>query len=142
MSHFRKILNGYFGECLKHSLFLCSNTLLSIGAYIVIREEALDWFEEAKVDYERALRSLRDKDYSLACYMCHQAIEKAFKAVMIGLKRKRPPHAHDLTFLYENIRDIIKLSSDIEEALPEISQYYVTARYPQRRVKKAFAKLQ
>ncbi|MCD6457793.1 MAG: HEPN domain-containing protein [Thermoproteales archaeon] len=111
----------------------------------MIREEALDWFEEAKIDLERAERAEKDKDYSLACYMSQQAIEKAFKACFIGLLRKRPPHVHDLTMLYEELKSIISLPDEIKEALSEISQYYVTARYPNagiRRPSRSFSKTQ
>jgi len=111
----------------------------------MVREEALDWFEEAKVDLERAERAKRNEDHSLACYMSQQAIEKAFKACYIGLLRKRPPHTHDLTMLYEELKQIIPLPDEVREALPEVSQYYVTARYPNagvRRPSRSFSKMQ
>ena len=88
------------------------------------------WFEEAKVDLDRARRALNDGDYSLSCYMSQQAVEKAMKAVIIGLRRERPPHLHDLTALYEFIREKVQLPASLVEVLPEVSQYYVTARYP------------
>lgn len=97
---------------------------------MTIREEAIDWLEEAKVDLKRAERSLNDEDYSLSCYMSQQAIEKSLKALLISKKRIRPPHTYDLTVLYEGVSDILSLSEEIEEKLPEVSQYYVTSRYP------------
>ncbi len=111
----------------------------------MVREEALDWFEEAKIDLKRAERAEKNEDYSLACYMSQQAIEKAFRACYIGLLRKRPPHVHDLTMLYENLKPILSLPSELEEALSEVSQYYVTARYPNagiRRPSRSFSKIQ
>ncbi len=111
----------------------------------ILREEALDWFEEAKADFQRATRSLNDKDYSLSCYMSQQAIEKTFKALIIGIKRRSPPRVHDLVMLYEYIRDVLQLPNDVVERLPEISQYYFTARYPNaglRRPSVSFSKIQ
>lgn len=95
-----------------------------------VREEVIDWIEEAKVDLKRAERSLSEGDYSLSCYMSQQAIEKSFKALLIFKKRVRPPHVHDLTTLYSEISDVFQLPRELEERLPEISQYYVTSRYP------------
>ncbi len=110
-----------------------------------IREEAYDWFEEAKADFRRAERALNDEDYSLSCYMSQQAIEKTFKALMIGLKHIRPPHVHDLVMLYQYVKNILKLPGEIVSKLPEVSQYYVTTRYPNaglRRPSISFSKLQ
>ncbi len=110
-----------------------------------MRGEVSDWLEEAKVDLNRARRALDDGDYSLSCYMSQQTVEKALKAVMIGLKRERPPHFHDLSALYEGIRDLVSVPNAVVEALPEVSQYYVTARYPNagvRRPSKSFSRLQ
>jgi HEPN domain-containing protein len=96
----------------------------------VVREEAIDWFEEGRVDLRRAERSLEYGDFSLSCYLSQQAIEKVLKAVLIGVKRVRPPHLHDLTVLYGMIRDVLPLPDDIRDRIAEVSQYYVTARYP------------
>ncbi len=111
----------------------------------IVREEAFDWLEEAKMDLQRAVRSLNDRDYSLSCYMSQQAIEKALKALIIGFKHKSPPHVHDLVVLYEHVRNILRLHDNIIERLPEVSQYYVTARYPNaglRRPSISFSKMQ
>ena len=40
------------------------------------------------------------------------------------------PKTHDLTMLYEGVRELLRFSSDLVEKLPEVSQYYVMARYP------------
>ena len=94
-----------------------------------IRKEAINWLEESKVDLRRAKSSLRNKDYSLCCFMSQQSVEKALKAFHISL-RKVPSRTHDLTALYSSVNQTLKLSKDLIEALPELSQYYVTARYP------------
>jgi len=63
----------------------------TLWEYYMVRDEAVDWFEEAKVDLRRAERALNDQDYSLACFMSQQAVEKVFKAYYIGVLRKIPP---------------------------------------------------
>lgn len=110
-----------------------------------MREEAIDWLEEAVADLERAVRAESVGDYSLACFMAQQAVEKAFKACYIGLLRKRPPRGHDLVMLYNGLKEVFPLPESVEEALPEVSQYYVTARYPNtglRRPSKSFSRTQ
>ena len=93
------------------------------------RKEAINWLEEAKVDLRRAKNSLKNEDYSLCCFMTQQSVEKALKAFHIYL-RKVPARSHDLTFLYRIVSNKLKLAKELIEALPELSQYYVTARYP------------
>lgn len=93
-----------------------------------MRQEALDWFNEGEVDLRRAHMSLEAEDYSWACFAAHQAIEKAMKALIIGLGRRTPPRIHDLTELFREMAD---LGLEIPRVdLSEVSQYYVTARYP------------
>jgi len=95
-----------------------------------LREEAHDWLEEARADLRRARWALDGGDYAISCFFSHQAVEKALKAIMIGLLRRRPPHAHDLTFLYGLVKPALRLPDDVEALLPDVSQYYATTRYP------------
>ncbi|MBS7649469.1 MAG: HEPN domain-containing protein [Candidatus Bathyarchaeia archaeon] len=96
----------------------------------MVRIEALNWFREAIADFERAKRAIRDGDWALAAFMCQQACEKSFKAVYIGVLRVRPPRGHDLVLLYRGLSSILHFSEEIAGRIPEVSQYYTTARYP------------
>ena len=93
-----------------------------------MRQEALDWFNEGEMDLQRAHRSLEAEDYSWACFAAHQAIEKAMKALIIGLGRRTPSRTHDLTELFREMADLGLEASEAD--LSDLSQYYVTARYP------------
>ncbi len=95
-----------------------------------IRREALNWIKEANYDLVRARRSLSEGDYALSVFMSQQAIKKAFKALVIALKRRSPPRTHDLVTLFQEIHELITLPTEVIDRLPEISQYYVSARYP------------
>jgi Uncharacterized conserved protein related to C-terminal domain of eukaryotic chaperone, SACSIN len=95
-----------------------------------IRQEALNWLKEANYDLARARRSLADGDCALSAFMSQQAIEKAFKALIIALKCKVPPRTHDLVSLYQEINELIALPKELIDRLPEVSQYYVSARCP------------
>ena len=94
-----------------------------------VRKESSNWLEEARMDLRRAENSLKNHDYSLCCFMAQQSVEKALKAFHIYL-RKVPPRSHDLTSLYSIVSKKLKLGWELTQALPELSQYYVTARYP------------
>lgn len=95
-----------------------------------MRREAVNWLEEARADLRRARRAFEDGDYALAAFMSQQACEKAFKAVYVAALRRAPPRTHDLTVLYREVRGFISLDPELEDRLAEVSQYYVTARYP------------
>lgn len=96
----------------------------------MVRGEAVNWFREARADLERARRALRDRDWALSTFMSQQACEKAFKAVYIGVLRVRPRRGHDLVALYRGLSNVLSLDGWIVERLPEVSQYYTIARYP------------
>ncbi|MCE4611950.1 MAG: HEPN domain-containing protein [Desulfurococcales archaeon] len=97
---------------------------------MVVRREALNWFKEAKVDLSRAEKAFREGDYALSTFMSQQACEKSFKAAYLGVARRDYPRTHDLVVLYNGLKKLIRLGREVEEMLPEVSQYYTAARYP------------
>ena len=97
---------------------------------MAIRAEAYDWLEEACEDLRHARDAYKSKSYNWACFAAQQAAEKALKALIIGLLKRRPPHLHDLTMLYEEVGEILRFPEEVEQELGELSAYYVVARYP------------
>ncbi len=95
-----------------------------------VRREALNWLKEAGADLRRAERSLAEGDYALSAFMAQQACEKALKAAYLALLRRNPPRTHDLVVLYRGLGGRVEVGEGFEGRLPEVSQYYVTARYP------------
>ena len=96
----------------------------------MVRPEALDWLEEAKMDLKHAGDSLKLRSFSWSCFAAQQACEKALKAVSLGVAKRRPTHLHDLTMLYHEVRSRLKLPREIADNLGELSAYYALARYP------------
>ena len=96
----------------------------------MVRREALNWLKEAIADYKRAERAFEDEDWALAAFMSQQACEKSFKAVYIGILRVRPPRGHDLVMLYRGLSKVLNFNEEIAGRIPEASQYYTVARYP------------
>jgi HEPN domain-containing protein len=63
-------------------------------------EEKLDyWIGLSDYDLETAEGMMQIKKYLYVAFMCHQAIEKIFKAVYVQKKEDTPPFVHKLTFI-------------------------------------------
>jgi HEPN domain-containing protein len=95
-----------------------------------VRPEALDWLEEAKADLRHAMQAYGAGSHNWACFVAEQAAEKAIKAFLIGVLRKRPIHSHDLTALHRQTRGRLKMPASTTNGLAELSAYYTGARYP------------
>ena len=99
-----------------------------------LRAEAEDWFYEACVDLAEARDAKKRGRNNWACFAAQQAAEKALKAAYLTLKRKRFPKTHDLTELYSELKDEIKIPNDEKIAL--LSAFYEIARYPNAGVRR------
>ncbi|MEM1632260.1 MAG: HEPN domain-containing protein [Thermofilum sp.] len=78
----------------------------------MIREEALDWWGEAKHNLRQARKNFDVEEYSVAAFLCHQAAEKALKALYIVVKSRLPPRGQDLVKLGKAL--------DAEEVMDEL----------------------
>ena len=92
--------------------------------------EALDWLEEAKADFRHAMQAHVAGSDNWACFAAEHAAEKAIKAFLIGVLRKRPIHTYDLTVLHRQTRRRLKIPAATMNGLAELSAYYAGARYP------------
>jgi HEPN domain-containing protein len=95
-----------------------------------VRPEALDWLAEAKADFRHAMQAYRSDSHNWACFAAEQAAEKAIKAFLIGVLRKRLIHTNDLTALHRQTRGRLKMLQVTTNGLAELSAYYTGARYP------------
>ncbi len=86
---------------------------------------ALEWFEEAKVDLAAAENLGQAKLYSIACFHCQQAAEKALKAALIK-STGTFPKIHSLRQLASDAKLLGQMSDEV--ALLEGD--YTTSRYP------------
>ncbi|MEM4706236.1 MAG: HEPN domain-containing protein [Candidatus Methanomethylicaceae archaeon] len=88
----------------------------------MIREEALDWWNEAKHNIRQARRNFEIGEYSVAAFLCHQASEKALKALYII---KKSPRGHDLTKIGRFLN-----AKEIMDELKILNPHYTISRYP------------
>ena len=80
-------------------------------------EKIQHWINLSDYDLETAEAMLQTKRYLYVGFMCHQVIEKIFKACYTKLKEKTPPFTHDLEY--------IALKSDFYELLSEQQQNFI-----------------
>ncbi len=57
------------------------------------------WIDISDYDLETADAMLQSKRYLYVGFMCHQAIEKVFKAYFTLIKSETAPFSHSLSFL-------------------------------------------
>lgn len=93
-----------------------------------VREEILNWIEEAKADLRHAKSSIEIGDFNWACFASQQAAEKALKALILHMVGEYP-RGYDLVRLYWIIEKHVKLSISKVD-LMRLSAYYTQARYP------------
>ena len=57
------------------------------------------WIDLSNYDMETALAMFQTKRYLYVAFMCHQVIEKIFKAYYTKQKEETPPYTHKLIYL-------------------------------------------
>lgn len=91
-----------------------------------MREETRLWWTQSKRDKRTALHAHEARDFYAAVFWCHQAVEKALKAVVIERTRQLPQRTHNLLELAKAAGLPTKYHSFIREPSPE----YLVSRYP------------
>ena len=90
------------------------------------------WLKRARQDLRTASNNLQDDPVFLAdaiCYSCQQGAEKAMKAYLLS-RGKKVPNTHDLRYLLQLCRSFDSEIDSLQEAIRELSEYAVEARYP------------
>ena len=103
-------------------------------------EEKIEyWVDISNEDLKVAETLLNNHHHLYTCFMCHQAIEKIFKAGYEKSKNEIPPYIHDLPRLAKSA-DFYDLFSDEQKLfLNTINPLNIEARYPdyKRQIAKA-----
>jgi HEPN domain-containing protein len=84
------------------------------------------WREYAERDLETARVLLAARRWDAASFHAQQAVEKAFKAVLVRKGEESPPRIHDLVVLARRAG----APTTLERDLTELSRVYVVTRYP------------
>lgn len=88
----------------------------------------LDWLKQAKRDIESAKIQKENKYYEWACFISHQASEKALKSLF--LKNGIEVIGHSLTEMINEIEKIKKIKLNLQRETKYLDRFYIPARYP------------
>ena len=88
------------------------------------------WIDLSDYDFETAVAMLQSKRYLYVGFMCHQSIEKAFKAYYTKLKSETAPYTHSLSYLAKQ-GDFYEMFSEVQKGfIDQIEPLNIEARYP------------
>lgn len=88
------------------------------------------WIDLSDYDLETADAMLNSKRYLYVGFMCHQTIEKAFKAYFTKLNPETAPFTHSLSYLAKKGEFYESLSESQKEFIDQIEPLNIEARYP------------
>ena len=98
---------------------------------MTIDEKIQYWINLSNNDLRVAHTLLQGKHYLYTGFMCHQIIEKIFKAYYTKLQSDAPPHSHDLRYI-AIAADFWKDLSDAQQSqVIELLPLQIEARYPE-----------
>lgn len=88
------------------------------------------WIELSDYDLETAEAMLQSRRYLYVGFMCHQTIEKAFKAYFTKLNPEMAPFTHSLSFLAKKGEFYESFTDQQKEFIDQIEPLNIEARYP------------
>ena len=88
-------------------------------------EIARKWYKQACHDLEMAEKNIGIGGYDIACFLSHQAVEKALKA-LFALAGRGVPRSHHI----DEMAHELDLSFAVIDQLIDLSGEYMLTRYP------------
>jgi len=107
-----------------------SNIFVSLNQIDWMDKKTTYWIDISDYDLETANAMLQSKRYLYVGYMCHQTIEKAFKAYFTKATSETPPYSHSLSFLAKKGGLYELLTEAQKEFIDQIEPLNIEARYP------------
>ena len=87
------------------------------------------WINLSDYDMETANAMLQTKRYLYVGFMCHQTVEKIFKACYTKLKEETPPYTHNLEYIAIKSGFYEILSEEQQDFIGELNPLNVETRY-------------
>lgn len=88
-----------------------------------------EWLKQADYDYDTAELMQQSGRNFYAVFMCHMAIEKGIKALLLLKTGEVPPKTHNLLLLLSKTG--IRPSEPIAESIVKLNEANVATRYPE-----------
>ncbi|MCL2042318.1 MAG: HEPN domain-containing protein [Bacteroidales bacterium] len=96
---------------------------------MTVEEKVLYWVNLSDYDLETAEGMMQIKKYLYVGFMCHQVVEKIFKACYTKLKEDTPPFTHDLEYIAMKSGFYENLSEKQKDFIGELNPLNIEARY-------------
>jgi HEPN domain-containing protein len=93
-------------------------------------EKVTYWIELSEYDLETAVVMLNTGRYLYVGFMCHQVIEKIFKALYSKLREDTPPFSHKLVYLATEGNFYDKFSEEQKGFIDQMEPLNIRTRYP------------
>ncbi len=91
-------------------------------------ERSKDWLRQAESDLRHAHHARDDGDYDWAAFACHQAAEKATKALFQKLHLEA--WGHMLTTLLASLPEKFRPDGTLLDRAKALDKHYIPTRYP------------
>lgn len=91
-----------------------------------MRIEIENWWKQAQKDLEAAGKNREIEEYYLVAFLCHQAVEKGLKALIMLKRKERFIPTHSLVELGKKAEVNQRLMQDLRVLAPD----YTLSRYP------------
>lgn len=100
-----------------------------------MNEKVKYWLEMSDYDLVTAQAMLESKRYLYVGFMCHQSIEKIFKALFTSKKNETPPFVHNLSMISQKGEFYSEFSESQKDLIDELEPLNIEARYPTHKEK-------
>jgi HEPN domain-containing protein len=97
---------------------------------LVMDDKVKYWVELSDYDLDTADAMYQSKRYLYVGFMCHQTIEKVFKAYYVKLKTESAPFSHSLSYLAKKGEFYDSFSEPQKDFIDQIEPLNIEARYP------------
>ncbi|HBB56931.1 TPA: DNA-binding protein [Patescibacteria group bacterium] len=94
-----------------------------------IRKLSNYWRELSDYDMKTAEHMLQTKRYPYCLFMCHLAVEKILKAIIVSGSGKHAPYSHNLVELAKNSK--LDFDEKQKDLLADLTEFNLEARYPE-----------
>lgn len=94
-----------------------------------IQEQSTHWKELSDYDMTTAKYMFITKRYPYCLYMCHLAVEKILKSLLMQQTENHPPFTHNLVALAKGLEIIFDEEQKI--LLADLTEFNIEARYPE-----------
>jgi len=95
-----------------------------------MNEKIKYWVDLSDYDFDTALAMQQSGRYLYVGFMCHQTIEKIFKAYFNLVSNEPAPYSHSLSYLAKKANIYDSFTDDFKDFIDILEPLNIEARYP------------